>query len=295
MPARKFPIGCRQYPCSLLVAILLVAGFAGPLWAAPPTVDARAAFTYDNNLNDAEVDSQQQQDSVMELDAILGYRHQLNEMSGVIAKAGVETDLFADTTDTNSLTLMASLAIVVQPVRGFGAPWFAVNGDFRWRQHDDSDIRDGTLASVGVTAGKRLTDRISMQLGYEFMDRNADEGRVFDLVQRTFSTVLDYRISNRSTAYFNYQYVDGGLVSTARRAMKLGRVSRAFAMDPAFGPGFFAWRLDGNAQTFRMGARYRLAEKTGLDAGVDYSHARAQNDNKWNSWRIGVSVVHRFD
>ena len=295
MLAETFLNSFRRHLCPRLLAVFLAAGVAGPLRAASPTVDVRAAFTHDNNLNNAEADNQQQQDTIGQLDAILGYRKQLNEMSGVIAKAGIETDVHANVTDINALTLMASLALLVQPIRGFGAPWFALNGDFRWRRHKDSDIRDGTLVNVGLTAGKRLTDRISMQIGFEFLDRNADEGRVFELGQRIFSAVADYRISNRSTAYFNYQYIDGGLVTTALPWMKFRGVTRAFAMDPAFGPGFVAWRLDGHVQSFRLGAKYRLAENTGLDGGVNYSSARADNDNKWHNWRIGASLVHRFE
>ena len=38
-----------------------------------------------------------------------------------------------------------------------------------------------------------------------------------------------------------------------------------------------------------------LAEKTGLESGVGYSRADADNDNQWRSWRVGLSLVHRFD
>ena len=291
-PFAKF---ARNRLGTAIALVLVLFGWIRPVPAASPTVDVRGAITHANNLNNAEISNQQQHDTILELDATLGFRKPLNEMAGLVAKAGVESDLHAKTTDINALTLIASLALVVQPDRSFSAPWFALSGDFRWRRHNNSDIRDGTLASVELSTGKRFTDRVSMRVGYEFMDRNADEGRTFDLTQQTLSAVLDYQLSNRAKAYFKYQYLRGGLVTTALPMMKFRGVTRAFAMDPAFGPGFVAWRLDGRAQLFRFGANYRLAEKTALDGSIAYSHAHAQNDNQWNNWLIGASVVHRFD
>jgi hypothetical protein len=279
----------------LIVGAVVLAGSSASLAEARSAfVDARAEWTYDDNLNRAERDDQRDGDHIFELDALAGYRVQLSAISGLIMKLGLETDLHADTGDLNAITAATSLTYLIQPVRGFNAPWFALTGEFRLREHSDSDIRDGTIATLAVAAGKQITDRIAGQLRYEFRDRDANKGRVFELNQRVLTSIFDYRATDRVTAYIKYDYLDGGLVTTALPQRKFRGVTRAFARDPAFGRNMVAWRLDGDAHTLRLGGKYAIAKQTALDAGFSYSHSHADNDNQWNVWNAGLSLVHRF-
>lgn len=279
--------------CWCFVACLTVA-IAAPAGAENFPVDVRGAWTYDSNVSNAEVESLRESDSIFEFDAAVSYRHQLSDNSGLVAKAGIETDAHANFSDLNSVTGLASLAYVLQPWRSFSGPWFAVSTDFRLRRHEDSDIRDGTIATLAFSAGQQVTDRISAQVRYEFLDRDADEARAFELSNRTLSLVADYRVSNRFTTYAKYDYMDGDVVTTSPPNRKFRPVFRASAPDPAFGPGRIAWRLDGKAHTFRLGSKYRLAEHTALDIGASFSHVNAVNDNEWDTWRVGVGLLHRF-
>lgn len=276
-----------------LAAIALAAPVA-PANAGSTSLDLRGAWTYDTNISNAQEKQFREKDSIFEFDAIAGYRHELNENSGIVAKGGIETDGHTNFGDLNSLTLVGSLAYVLQPWRSFTAPWFALSTDLRWLKHEDSDIRDGTIATFAFTAGQQVTDRISSQLRFELLDRNADEGRVFEMIQRILSAAVDYKATDRLTAYAKYEYLNGGLVTTAPPNMKFRGVTRAVSMDPAFGPGRMAWRLDGHAHTFRLGSKYRLAEHTALDMGMSLSHADAGNNNQWNRWQLGVGLQHRF-
>jgi hypothetical protein len=277
-----------------LAAFCLAALGCSPVLAGEPALDLRAAATYHSNLGNAEPEANRQEDLVFEFDAVGDYRLQIGENSGLVFKLGVETRKHVDTTDLDAITGMASLGYVLQPWRGFTAPWFALFGDFRWREHDQSDIRDGALIDLGAVAGKRFTDRISTQLRYEYRHRKAVSDRVFDLNRFSLSGVVDYRFSDTINTYARYAYSNGGLVTSAPRNPKFRGASRAAAMDPAFGRGILAWRLDGHANELRLGGKYSLTKRTAVDAGVSYAQTDASNDNKWNTWRTGVSVVHRF-
>ncbi len=296
--ARETPTKIINWCISpLRVAALLgltLAASVGPATAGSGSLDLRGAWTFDSNVSNAEVESLRESDSIFEFDAIAGYRQQIGDNSGVVVKGGIENDLHATYGSLNSITLMGSLAYVVQPNRSFSAPWFAVSTDLRWRHHEASDIRDGTIATLAFTAGKQFTDTVSAQVRFELLDREGKKARSFDLNQRIISAVADYRVDNRLTAYAKYQYLDGGLVTTSPPNPKFKNVNRAFAPDPVFGAGRMAWRLNGSVHSFRIGGKYTLADRTALDVGVTYSHADANNDSQWNVWQVGVGVLHRF-
>ncbi len=277
--------------CLLTLALIVCATSAN---AGSMSFDLRGAWTYNNNLSNTEPEAFREEAAVFEADAIAGYRQQLNDNSGVVVKVGVETGAHTSFGDLNSLTVMGSLGYVFQPSRSFTAPWFALSTELRRRQHSDSEIRDGSIATLAFTAGKQLTDRISAQARFEMIDRDADKGRSFELGQRVISTAIDFRASDRITTYAKYEYLNGDLVTTAPRNPKLKPVSRAVIPDSAFGPGRMAWRLDGKVHTFRLGGKYALAERTAIDLGFSYSHASAKNDNQWNTLRLGIGVLHRF-
>jgi hypothetical protein len=282
-------------PC--VCGILIFGAFmaiATQVHAESISMDLRGAWSYDNNISNTEPENFREEDMVFEFDAIAGYRQELNDYSGIVAKVGIETDGHMNFGDLNSLTLMGSLAYVFQPIRSFSAPWFAVSTELRRRQHADSEIRDGTITTLAFTAGTQVTDRISAQARFELLDRDADQGRAFEMGQRIVSTAIDFRATDRITAYAKYAYLDGDLVTSAPRNPKLGPVSRAVDPDPVFGAGRWAWRIDGRAHSFHLGGKYALAERTALDVGLSYSHAHAENDNQWNTWRLGASVLHRF-
>ena len=285
------PVWVRLALGMLATLPLAVAPAAG---AGSLSLDVRAGAGYDSNVGNAERDDEQEEDMVSDLNAIGGYRFPVNDISGLILKAGLETRLHADLTDLNSLTAMASASYLVQPWRGFSAPWFALFGEFRWRHHADSEIRDGTIRNVGLTVGQQVTDRVSGQLRFEVVDRDADRGRAFEFTQRILSVAVDHRTTDRLTTYLTYHYVKDGLVTTARPSLKFRDFRRAATMDPAFGRGKVAWRLGGHVHSFGLGGRYTLAERTALDGKVSYSNARADNDNQWRVWRAGLALVHRF-
>jgi hypothetical protein len=279
--------------CSILIIAAFMA-FAAQVHAGSMSMDLRGAWSYDNNISNTEPEKFREEDMVFEFDATAGYRQELNDYSGIVAKVGIETDAHKNFGDLNSLTLMGSLAYVFQPIRSFSAPWFAVSTEMRRRQHADSDIRDGTIATLAFTTGTQVTDRISAQARFELLDRDADQGRAFEMGQRIISTAIDFRATDRITIYTKYAYLDGDLVTTAPRNPKFRSAFRAVDPDPVFGAGRLAWRLDGRAHSFHLGGKYALAERTALDVGLRYSHAHAENDNQWNTWRLGASVLHRF-
>jgi len=291
------PRGARRSAAILLG--LAAAGWAvalhSPVAVADGTpffLDARAAWTRETNLNRAERHAFQENDSHFELDATLGYRRQVTGNSGLIARLALEADAFAEFSDLDSLTGRAALTWLLQPRRGFTAPWYSLTASMAVTEHEASPIRDGTQAAVTLAAGKRFTDRLSGRIHYTYRDRDASSGRVFEATHHLAGLHAEHRATSRLDVYLDYEYLSGALVTIAPAWPRFMGVTRAVTMDPVF--GLPAWRLDGDAHTLGVGAELNLSRRTGIDIGLRHSLARADNDNQWNRWRFGFSVVHRF-
>jgi hypothetical protein len=259
--------------------------------AAPLLADVRAGWRYDDNLNRAETDNQQEDDGIFTLEGRIGTRIPVSEHAQLTARLGLLTDIHADIDDLNALAPTARIDLMFQPASGFTAPWYAVSAAVGYREHADSDIRDGANWTLGLIAGKRFTDRISARAGYRYLGREGELSEVFDLEQHELSVHGDYRISRVLSAYATYAYLTGDLTSVSRNR-KFPPVATALWPDPAF--GFNAWRLDGHTHSLTLGMRVELSRSTGLDARVRYSKANADGDNRWSNYTAGVALSHRF-
>jgi len=258
------------------------------------SLDLVGSVRYDDNLNRAQRGSERQEDGILTVSTDGSYRVQVTTNSGLIATLGLETEVHANIGDLDVIRAKTSLTYLIQPFPGFSAPWFALTAAFQLDEYSASDIRDGTVASFAAEAGKRFTDRIAARLGYEVRDRDPSGKRVFKQHQNLFHVIGDYRVTDRIGAYLKYEYLDGGVVTTAARNMRFRGVARSFWRDRAFGSGMVAWRLDGHTHAFRLGGKYVLAKHTALDLAATHARTDADGDNKWNVWSVGLTVSHRF-
>jgi len=236
------------------------------------SLDLVSSIRYDDNLNRAQRGSEQRDDGIFTVSADGSYRLQLGANSGLIATLGLETEVHADVGDLDMIRAKTSLTYLIQPFPGFSAPWFALAAAFHLDEYSASDMRDGTVASFGAEAGKRFTDRIAARLGYEVRNRDPSSKRVFKQRQGILHVIGDYSVTDRVGTYLKYEYLDGGVVTTAAPNMRFRGVARSFWRDRAFGAGMVAWRLDGHTHAFRLGGKYVLAKHTALDLAA--THAR---------------------
>ncbi len=260
---------------------------------ADTTIDAVAAFRYNDNVNRSERDSLREGDGIFSLGGALGYRRQLGNNHGFIANARIDADLHTNFGDLDRVRAKTSLTYLIQPIRGFNRPWLALTGAFNLLEFAASDIRDGNVTSVRLEAGQRLTDRIATRLGYTVSDRDASKTQVFELHQRVFHAVGEYAVTNRLGIYLKYDLLEGDVVTGAPRAQKL-RVSRVRTPDRVFGPANVAWRLGGELHTLRLGSKYSLSKRTVLDVAAHHSTTQADGDNQWREWNLSLSLKHRY-
>jgi hypothetical protein len=274
-----------------VIVALLLAGYAVAVEAGSYLFDVRAAWQYDDNLNAAEASAQQVSDNILSLTANAGYRTVVSEHSGVTVKLGLETDIHADIDDLNAVNPQARIDYLLQPRRGFTAPWYAISLGVTGHRHSNSDLRDGYSWTLEASTGKRLTDRIAVRAGYRYRDRTAEQGDVWDLNQHQLMGRVDYRITDGLGLFADYTFLTGDVVSVSRNP-KFPPVATALAPDPVF--GLNAWRLDGDTHTLTLGGRYAFSRHTGLDARFSYAKTDADGGNEWNDSTAELALSHRF-
>ncbi len=279
-------------PMAMLLAGISVAPHI--VHADSLSLDLVSSVRFDNNLNRAQRGSERRDDGIVSVGADGSYRGQLSKNSGLIANLGLETEVHADIGDLDMIRAKTSLTYLIQPLPGFSAPWFALTAAFQLDEYSASDIRDGTVASLAVESGKRFTDRIAARLGYQVRDRDASKQRVFKQHQGLFHVIGDYSVTDSIGAYLKYEYLHGGVVTTAARNMGFRGVARSSWSDRAFGSGLIAWRLDGHTHAFRLGGKYALAKHTALDLAASHARTDADGDNEWKVWNVGLTLSHRF-
>lgn len=282
----------RAWRTAAAVLTLLVAGAAS---AQSITFDTRAGFTFDDNVNRAERGRLTQSDAIWSLRGDAGYRRALGASQGIIAKAGLETDLHTDIGDLNVVRADTSLTYLVQPRTGFNAPWLALSAGYQLAEYAASDIRDGAEARLALELGQRLTDRIAARVGYTVRDRDASKAKVYELHTGTLHAIAEYTVSSRVGAYLKYDFTHGGVVTGSPRTAKLLAVRRVVARDRVFGPANVAWRLNGVVHGLRLGSKIRLSKLTAVDLSAQHSVTEADGDNQWNVWNFSLSLNHRFD
>ena len=278
---------------SVAATILLL--MTGGASAQSITFDARAGFTYDDNVNRTERNRLTEGDGIWSFGGDAGYRRALGANHGVIAKIGLETDVHTDFGDLDALRANSSLTWLIQPVAGFNAPWIAFSAGFLLAEYAASDIRDGSEARVGLELGQRFTDRIAARLGYTIRDRDASKAAVYELHTGSLHAIGEYTVNNRIGAYLKYAFTHGDVVTGSPRTAKLLAVRRVVARDRVFGPNNVAWRLHGETHELRLGSKISLSKLTAVDISAQHSVTEADGDNQWNVWNLSVALNHRFD
>lgn len=282
----------RRWRAGAAALAIFIAGSAS---AQSVTFDARAGFTYDDNVNRTERGRLSESDGIWSLRGDAGYRRALGSSQGIIAKVGLETDVHTNIGDLDVLRADTSLTYLVQPRTGFNAPWLALSAGYQLAEYAASDIRDGSEARLALELGQRFTDRIAARLGYTVRDRDASKAEVYELHTGTLHAIGEYSVNSRLGAYLKYDFTHGEVVTGSPRVAKLLAVRRVVARDRVFGPNNIAWRLHGVVHALRLGSKFRLSKLTAIDVSAQHSVTEADGDNQWNVWNLSLSLNHRFD
>ena len=294
-------------PRHLFIAIaLLLTAFLPPAHAAEGwRYGVSADALYDDNVTRGLYDADIEGDSMLSVEGSAVRSVLLGERSGALFRAAARYSQFLTFGDLSNLALSGRAAWRIQPGREFSSPIFEVAGNLVWLQHADSDLRDGTIATIEGSVGSHVTDRVRLGAGLAWDTRNGgDPGRpgevaIYDLDNTRLWASLDYRFGTKNIAYARVTQMSGDQVFNS---VTVGGLSGAWATDPAFaeelGRPTDSYRVDASTLLYEIGVNLPLAGGHSLDFLYSGYSAKAeegpQSGNKYTGNILRATYFYRF-
>jgi hypothetical protein len=161
------------------------------------------------------------------------------------------------------------------------------------RSDYEDGYRDATIYRASLELGKRVDERWNLAVKYAFERRAATPGAgeiyglssdAFSQEGRSFTADAQYSLSDRISFSFGSLLRHGDVVSTTRDAGNYPFVDlKAVAPDPTFGPGAYAYRLDGTTYGVRLGADYALTSHSLIGCGFQRLETHARGGNNYTN------------
>lgn len=280
----------KKKSLTLFFAILLNVNLAH---AADIKLDTDLTLQYDNNVSLAESNRDIFSDQIVSLDLIASQSFRLNPHSNLSVKAKLARNQFARFNDLSNTVFALGARYRIQPEIGFYKPWLELGINAEKLLFDDSDMREGALFNLNISAHKRLTERLNADFGVGFEERIANTGDVFEWQRYSLFFGGQYKYSVQVTLLAGYSYIKGDqvFVATASPAFRMG--ANAIVDDPVFGQRR-AYRLDAYANALNTSFNYRINSNNSLDTGLQYAKIEAEGNHQYDATQAHISWLHRF-
>lgn len=291
-----------MYRQVLIVAASLALA-APAAWADSTRFGIDAEVERDDNVTRGPQDADRRDDTLLGVGAFVTRSILLGPKSGAVLRAGAKYNQFTDFDDLSNIVLSARAAYRVQPVVGFSTPWIELAADLQYLSHADSELRDGTIASLTASVGSHVTDRIRLSAGAGLDRRNGDSTGLYDLSTTRLFATLDYRVGLESTIYGRIAHIDGDHVFTAIDPVSQGwliPISSVIVSDPALASGFggvapAAYRLDAKTLVYDIGFNFPLRGPHTLDVSLTYYKSETDRDaREYDGTQVRLAYLYRF-
>jgi hypothetical protein len=262
-------------------------------------------IAHDDNATRGLYDADRKGDTALSVEGSATRSMLLGARSGALFRAAARYSRFATFDDLSNLALLGRAAWRIQPGTAFSSPIFEVAGNLAWLRHADSELRDGTIATLEASVGSHVTDRVRLGAGFGWDRRDGgDPGRagevaIYDLDSTRIWASLDYRFGSRNTAYARVTQVSGDQVFNS---VTVSGLTGAWATDPAFaselGRATDSYRVDSTTLAYDIGVNVPLARAHSLDFLYSGYSAKAeegsQAGNKYKGNILRATYLYRF-
>jgi hypothetical protein len=164
--------------------------------------------------------------------------------------------------------------------------------------------RDATIYRASLDVGKRLDVRWNLWVKYDFERRTAASGETevsglssdaFSQDGSTLTAKAEYSVSERFSLSLGSLLRHGDVVSTTRApGYSILMYSKALAADPAFGPGAYAYRLDGTTYGVTLAAEFSPTVRSLIGFGFQRLETHAQGGNNYADSMPQLTWNYRF-
>ncbi len=285
----------------------LLLAFATPLAHAALFVDGSLESAYDSNPALAETDADIEGEMSVGARVSGGWYQQLTDRIGLSATADVAGEHHAQFTGLDYVGIGGSVSLRGKLGLGINAPWWRVGGNLMARDYD-FDLRDGLHYGASASVGKRIGERLSVELKYAYDGRRSDKtedvpivvqlfgigGGAFDLNGNTVSVGATYDLTGKLAVSARYSHRWGLVCSSTRIYLPALLASTAVNYDPVFGVDRVAYTGPAETDFYNINFSYALSEYASLNAGYEYRDALFAEEYRYDGHVARFSLRYSF-
>ncbi len=188
--------------------------------------------------------------------------------------------------------LSARVRLLHKPGKGFYTPVLAAWIGAGAREYG-SRIRDGAEYRAGAWAAVPLTTAVQLRAEAQWSQAEAND-RVFDLGYASYALNADWLATQALTVYANVRFNEGEYAISADEGRQyVEDIATAEVADPAFGDGWWAYRVDGHMWIATLGFNVPLSSDIALDVQARHSDAQASGFS-YDRWLGSVGLLFRW-
>ncbi len=285
---------------ALLGLGLALAGRPGA--AADGIFNAEGALSHDNNLSRASSDSDIVSDTALNIAASGGYYFAPGDRNAVTLTGDLRTSRFWRFNGMSSVALGGTASWRSKFGVGAFVPWTKVSASFSGERYGEN-IRDGQRSSLALHAGSRLSERLEVSGGGSLDRYRADDvvqvvptisGDAFSLSGRNVFARAAYALGDHWLGFVDAAFRRGDVVASTRRDPQIFAVSTAITRDPAFGPDYIAYRLNGTTQTYSAGASLVMTDDSSVHVAATRTLTQATGGLAYRSTQVNAGILYSY-
>lgn len=290
---RKFG---KDFLCA--ISLLCVSPAVLAEWVGNTGVEIR----HDSNINNAQLANDIASVSSLNADFSATDFFSLENGNSLSITGESRGEAFNRYTGLNNVSLGAALAFRKKWELGAYAPWAGLSLSSTYLNFANS-IRNGWRNQIAIRGGKRILERWNVLAEYMVERRTADalppdepgiSGDVFSQTSRTMTLNAEYTWSDNLFLTFGSLLRRGDVVASTRETTKILSSSQAIAMDPVFGPDFYAYRMTGTTYGLNVDMNIAVAPHSLLRASVARQVTHAEGDNDYAKNVATLSWTYNF-
>jgi hypothetical protein len=230
-------------------------------------LDAGGGIVYESNLPRAAREADREGDVAFVPALSIGHSFQLTDATSLLATADFKAAIYSRFEGLTNLSSTITLGVRHKVGLGALAPWLRVFVTGGALDYGD-DVRDSAVVDVGVQAGKRLSERVDLRIGYTY-ERLEAHDRVFDGDFHTVSLRGIVGLTGALHLTMGYAIRWGDLV--VHRAPVAGEPpTRSSRIVDTFDTPLVANRIDATTHLVSAALGYALTSHAALNAGYEY-------------------------
>jgi hypothetical protein len=256
---------------ALILTSVLIALTPPSEAAAEWLLDALGGLEYDDNVNRAARDPDQESDVALLGLLSTGYYFQLTDSASLLATADLRSTLYTGFDQLSSLAPGVSARARYKFGLGRRAPWLQLFGSAAYQAYLD-EIRSGLVAGAGAKAGVRLHERFDLTVGYAF-DLTDARNSVFSVWGHTASVRGTVALTSALDLGVEYAVRWGDVTVTRSLADPAPPPSPSVVVD-TFDTPLLASRIDATTHAVSVDLSYALTGH--LAVAIGFTHRVAQ-------------------